>query len=121
MNFWGAVLKNADFTRARFMYTILASVNLSEIKGLYSALHEGPSTISIDTLARSGGTIPDDFLRACGLSDEFIEQNRNWIGSKMESYSCFISYSHVDNSFATRLYAQLQASGIRCWLDKKKI
>jgi len=97
----------------------LASLDLSEAKGLNSVRHDGPSTLDIDTLARSGGTISDAFLRACGLPDEFIEQNRSWIGSKEKSYSCFISYSHADKSFASRLYAQLQARGIRCWLDKK--
>ncbi len=30
-------------------------------------------------------------------------------------YSCFISYSSKDQAFAERLYADLQANGVRCW------
>jgi TIR domain len=39
----------------------------------------------------------------------------------IEFYSCFISYSHSDKSFARRLHDQLQARGIRCWLDEKQM
>jgi hypothetical protein len=31
--------------------------------------------------------------------------------------SVFISYSHSDEEFARRLYADLKAAGLRCWLD----
>lgn len=30
-------------------------------------------------------------------------------------HSCFISYAHQDESFASRLYTDLQAQGVRCW------
>src|SRR5438045_1468739 len=33
----------------------------------------------------------------------------------IEFYSCFISYSSLDENFAERLYSDLQDSGIRCW------
>jgi tetratricopeptide (TPR) repeat protein len=33
----------------------------------------------------------------------------------IEFYSCFISYSAVDQPFAERLYSDLQAHGVRCW------
>jgi hypothetical protein len=33
----------------------------------------------------------------------------------MEFYSCFLSYSSDDQDFAERLYADLQAQGVRCW------
>jgi len=33
----------------------------------------------------------------------------------IQYYSCFISYSTKDQVFANRLYADLQAKGIRCW------
>ena len=38
-----------------------------------------------------------------------------------EFLSCFISYSHMDQSFAFRLHDTLQANGIRCWLDAKHL
>ncbi|MGB8194444.1 MAG: TIR domain-containing protein, partial [Chitinophagaceae bacterium] len=36
-------------------------------------------------------------------------------------YSCFISYSYNDQPFAEKLYEDLQAVGIRCWLDTKDL
>lgn len=119
VNFWGARFKDTDLSSARLMCTILAQVDLSGIIGLDSVRHDGPSTIDIDTLIRTGGALSSSFLRACGLSDEFINKNRDLISRSEQFYSCFISYSHVDRSFACRLYEQLQARGIRCWLDKK--
>jgi hypothetical protein len=42
---------------------------------------------------------------ARGLNDSFPSA----------SHSCFISYSTHDQEFAERLYADLQAKGVRCW------
>ena len=39
----------------------------------------------------------------------------------IQFYSCFISYSHTDKSFARRLHDTLQGRGIRCWLDEKQM
>ena len=41
-----------------------------------------------------------------------------WVGGAIEFYSSFISYSHSERGFARRLHDQLQARGIRCWLDE---
>ncbi len=39
----------------------------------------------------------------------------------IQFYSCFISYSHADKSFARRLHDALQGRGIRCWLDEHQV
>ena len=49
--------------------TVFANVDLSEVKGLDSVRHAGPSTIGIDTLFRSKGKIPEAFLRGCGVPE----------------------------------------------------
>jgi hypothetical protein len=36
-------------------------------------------------------------------------------GVAFDFYSCFISCSSTDQKFADRLYADLQAKGVRCW------
>ena len=36
-------------------------------------------------------------------------------GAAIDFYSCFICYSSNDQGFADRLYADLQAKGVRCW------
>ena len=84
-------------------------------KGLETIDHRGPSTIGIDTIYKSRGKIPEVFLRGCGVPDEFIAYIGSMVGRPIEFYSCFISYSTKDQEFAERLYADLQAKGVRCW------
>src|SRR5947209_293851 len=66
-------LDGATLNAATLGYTVFADVNLSSVIGLDSVHHIGPSTIGIDTIARSQGKIPTAFLRGCGLQDWVIE------------------------------------------------
>jgi hypothetical protein len=116
-----ARLSGADLGDASIGFTVFARMDLSEVKGLDSARHMLPSTIGIDTLYRSNGQIPEVFLRGCGVPEGLITYARSLVGKAMEFYSCFISYSHEDRSFARRLHDQLQARGIRCWLDEHQM
>jgi uncharacterized protein YjbI with pentapeptide repeats len=110
-------VRGANFEGASFGWTILGYVNLNEARGLDKAKHDGPSTIGIDTIQRSGGEIPEVFLRGAGVSEEFITYARSLIeaGNVIQFYSCFISYSSKDQDFAERLHADLQRKGVRCW------
>jgi TIR domain len=85
------------------------------VKGLDKVRHDGPSIIGIDTIYRSGGHIPEAFLRDAGVPENFITYMRSLVASPIEFYSCFISYSSKDHDFAERLHADLQTSGVRCW------
>ncbi|HYP19646.1 MAG TPA: toll/interleukin-1 receptor domain-containing protein, partial [Chloroflexia bacterium] len=86
-----------------------------------TAEHAAPSSISVDTLYRSHGAIPEVFLRGVGLPDIFIQYLPSLIEQPIQYYSCFISYSHRDKEFARRLHDALQGRGIRCWLDEHQI
>lgn len=114
-NFHNTELTRADLSGARFHSTLIVDTNLSETKGLEYAKHFGPSSIGIDTLYRSGGKIPEIFLRGAGVPDVFIKYASSLTGGPFEFYSCFISYSSVDEEFATRLHNDFQGKGIRCW------
>ena len=122
-NLSGASLSGADLGEAVCRATIFADVDFSEVNGLDKIKHEGPSTIGIDTLFRSRGRIPEAFLRGCGVPEVLIAYLPSLIGamSPIQFYSCFISYSSQDRDFADRLYADLQAKGIRCWLDHEHL
>ena len=52
-----------------------------------------------------------------------IEAIPSLVGSlkPIDFYSCFISYSNKNQDFAERLYADLQAKGVHCWLDKEDL
>jgi TIR domain/Pentapeptide repeats (8 copies) len=120
-----ANLREADLTSANMQGTNLSAaaaggthftnVDLSTTEGLDALMHEGPSTVGIDTLYKSHGKIPEVFRRGCGVPDEFIAYIGSMVGRPIEFYSCFISYSSKDQEFADRLYADLQAKGVRCW------
>src|SRR5882672_1247740 len=66
-----AKLHGADMTDAVLGFTTFGDVDLSEVRGLEGARHEGPSTIGIDTIYRSHGKIPELFLRGAGVPDDF--------------------------------------------------
>jgi len=114
-NFSNAVLGNADFNGARIWCTVFADVDLSGVRHLELVDHRGPSTVGTDTIYRSQGKIPESFLRGCGVPETLITYMSSLVGVALDFYSCFISYSTKDQDFADRLYADLQAKGVRCW------
>jgi hypothetical protein len=67
-----AKLDNADLCEAQVRFTVFAENDLSRVKGLDKVEHFGPSEITISTLVKSGGLIPEVFLRGCGVPEEFI-------------------------------------------------
>jgi len=122
-NFNGAELGGANFKDCLMAGTILGNIDLSRCKGLGMVRHVFPSTIGIDTIHRSGGNIPDVFLRGAGVPEPFIANMKALVAAMtpIEFYSCFISYSHADKAFARRLYDGLKARGVRCWLDEHQL
>ena len=114
-NFTGAELGGADLGLAITGGTTFGDNDLSDVKGLETVRHFGPSTIGIDTIFKSKGSIPEVFLRGCGVPEDFILYMRSIASKAMEFYSCFISYSSKDDDFAKRLYADLQTRNVRCW------
>jgi hypothetical protein len=126
-NLYGALLQMASFVWARLDDTKFGNAvmggtvfgfnDFSQTIGLDSVRHNGPSAISIDSLYKSRGNIPEVFLRGCGVPDEFIIYARSLVeaGKAIQFYSCFISHSSNDQEFAERLYAGLQNKGVRCW------
>jgi uncharacterized protein YjbI with pentapeptide repeats len=110
-----AYLAETNFTNSVVRDTLFANVDLSVTTGLEAVDHRGPSTIGIDTIYLSGGNIPEVFLRGCGVPDDFITNVKSLVGRSFEYYSCFISYSSIDQDFAERIYADLQARKVRCW------
>ncbi len=108
---------NADFSNAICANTIFSDVDLSMARGLGEIHHGGPSTIGIDTIYKSGGNIPEVFLRGCGVPASMITYAKSLVVKPIDYYSCFISYSHENKSFAQRLDDTLYSRGIRVWRD----
>ena len=115
VNLSNANLNGADFTNAEMAGTALGDRDLRVVKGLEAVKHRSPSPLSINTIYLSGGDIPEVFLRGTGVPDSMIEYMRSLVGKPIDYYSCFISYSSKDETFAKRLYADLQSNNVRCW------
>jgi hypothetical protein len=122
-NFSGAKLFEADLSEACCWLTTFANVDLSEVKGLDSISHAGPSTVGTDTLIRSQAQIPESFLRGCGVPEYLIENQKAIVGSlePIQFYSCFISYSTKNQEFAERLHSKMRDKGLRVWFSPEDI
>ncbi len=108
-------LDRADLSEARMGLTTVGDVDLRQVHGLETVKHSSRSYLDIHTLYRSRNKIPEIFLKGMGIPDAFII----YMGSLSDQISpyhpCFISYSSLDEPFAERLYADLQAAGVYCW------
>ncbi len=112
-----ANLNGAKLDNAVIGYTTFGNNDLSIVKGLDTANHRGPSTIGINTIYLSKGNIPESFLRGAGVPESFI-QNMHYFLEDLKAiqfYSCFIAHSSKDKMFCKRLFADLQAKGVRVW------
>lgn len=120
-NLTGAYLVGANLDGAHLNDTLFGDAHLNDAVGLDDCSHHGPSVIDYRTLVRSW-PLPEVFLRGCGLPDTLISYLPSLLSDgAIQFYSCFISYSHADKSFARRLHDTLQGRGIRCWLDEKQL
>lgn len=116
-----ANLRYANFSESSINSASFVDNDLSDTKGLDMVMHQGPSIISIGTIYLSKGIIPEIFLRGAGVPDNFITYMHSLTEQAIQFYSCFISYSHADKSFARRLHDALQGRGVRCWLDEHQM
>lgn len=71
-------LEDAVLTGAIVGATVFADLDLRKVVGLETLQHASPSTIGVDTLARSLGRIPESFLRGCGLAPWEIAAARQY-------------------------------------------
>ena len=134
-------LKDTVFKNSLMHDTILSNNDLSIAEDLDSVIHYGPSSIGIDTVARSKGNIPEPFLRGCGLTEweivqarlyqedlsnnEIIDIHNSIFAVKSPGdhpyNSCVIRHSKEDEDFAKSLHENLQNAGVRCWTNPEGI
>ena len=114
-NLSDARLDQTDLGDAVIGQTTFGNNDLSATGGLRTVRHLGPSTIGIDTLFKSEGKIPEEFLREAGVPDDFITFIPSFIGQAIQFHSCFISYSHQDEEFSQRLHSRMRGDNLRVW------
>ena len=120
-NFFNADLENANFSDCILLNTLFNNVDLSRTIGLESVKHNGPSTIGMDTIYKSGGKISPDFLFGCGLPPQFIYEILPLIKAAKHFQNCFLSYSTRDEEFAQLLFSRLREAGVAVWYSPVSI
>jgi uncharacterized protein YjbI with pentapeptide repeats len=115
--FEGSNLFMTNLKEAILGGTVFANVDLGTCIGLDDIVHDGPSSLSVDTLFRSAGGLSRDFLTKIGFPDIMVEFVPSLIqaGGILPFHSCFISYSHRDESFARTLWARMKTEQIAVW------
>ena len=121
-NLGSAWFKETVLAEAKLGHTIFADSDLSTVRGLETVDHIAPSTVGIEVLYKSGGNIPEDFLRDAGATEEVIELARSIrCGPPIQWHSCFISHSTKDEGFARRLHSRMQQANIRVFYAPKDL
>jgi hypothetical protein len=95
--------------------TIFAGVDFSLIIGLETTRHAASIELSISTIFKSGGNIPQVFLRDWGVPETMITFAKSLVGKPIQHCFAFISYSSQDEHFARRMHNDLQMNGVRVW------
>jgi uncharacterized protein YjbI with pentapeptide repeats len=117
----GAIVDHVDFAGATLNHTMISNVDLSQANNLEDVIHQGPSHLSTDTLFKSQGKIPEAFLRGCDVPEILITYLSSMMGTPIEMYSCFISYSHANKTFVQSLENGLKSNKVHYWLDEKAL
>ena len=127
----GAILDGADFYEARFNnaptvgtkfsgcllgYTVFQNCDLSQADELTLARHDAPSTVGVDTLIRSAGKIPPEFLLGSGVPTEMVSVLGSIADEPTDLGEFYISCAEADVAFAEGLRDSLRSQGVRSWV-----
>lgn len=120
-DFYEAILNTVNLSGAQFAgsilgYTVFQNCDLSSAQGLDQIRHDAPSSLGMDSMLRSAGKLPDDFILGVGLPQSLLEFQKSLAQAPALSGDYFISCADADVPFARQLQTNLRASGIRCWL-----
>ncbi len=124
-NLTGADLRGARITKADFESSILhravaggslfANCDLRSVIGLESMLHGAPSSITLDTLARSGGRIPRLFLQGAGVAEPLITAQDILTKQPRTFPTLLLIGSLSDSELSERLCRNLSQAHIPAW------
>ena len=124
-NLTGADLRGAKIIKSDFESSILhraiaggtlfANCDLRTVIGLDSMLHGAPSSIALDTLARSGGRLPRLFLQGAGVAEPLIAAQDVLTGERRTYPTVLLIGSMGDSELAERLCQELSQAHIPAW------
>ena len=95
--------------------TLFADCDLSAVLCLETLHHEGPSIVGADTLARSGGSLPEVFMRSAGVPPDFINGRASLLQQETPHRRVLLIGSAVDANLVDWLEYELRQRGLQCW------
>ena len=113
--FTGTGLESSILMNARMGLTKFLNCDLSQVIGLDWARHYGPSTIALDTIARSSGMIPAAFLENAGVAAPLLAVQDAMRGVTRAYPTVLIVASEQDRHLASQLVSGLRAAQIPSW------
>ena len=108
-------LESTVLMRARAGGTLFANCDLRSAIGLDTVLHVAPSTIALDTLARSGGRIPRAFLQGAGVAEPLMAAQDVMTGERRAFPTVLLIGSLEDAELADILRQALASRDIPSW------
>ena len=124
-NLTGADLRGARVIKSSMDSTILhraiaggtmfSNCDLRAVIGLDTMLHGAPSSVSLDTLARSGGRIPRLFLQGAGVAEPLIAAQDVLAAERRTYPTVLLIGSMADSVLAEKLCEGLSQAHIPAW------
>ncbi len=118
---WACNLSGANLAAVALGYTVFQDCDLRGAVGMEQARHDAPSTIGMDTLYRSAGQIPPDFLSGAGIPASAASLQQSVAAEEHILTECYIACRDDDEEFARQLSAGLNAQGVRCWVFSERV
>ena len=118
---WGCNLSGTNFEGAALGYTVLQDCDLRGTAGLAQVRHDAPSSIGLDTIYRSGGRIPAEFLAGAGVPGSVAALQEAIAAAPPALTECYISCHDDDEEFARKLSDGLAAQGVKAWVFSQHV
>lgn len=109
------MLHRTLMNKAVLELTLFGDCDLGQALQLESVTHLGPSIIGLDSLARSQGLIPEEFLRQAGVAESVIDMQGHLRQSHNNYSRVLLVSSFQDEEFVQRLEDDLRLAGFSCW------
>jgi uncharacterized protein YjbI with pentapeptide repeats len=122
--FSGARLQKTYFAEAELEWTMFDAVDLSGATGLEFVKHHAPSAVTLATVYRSGGRVPEAFLLGTqqdAPEDVLVKLRDTFRTLPFEYWSCFVSYASEDSEFVDYLTRRLKRAGVSFWRDRASL
>ena len=111
-----ASLDSAILHQATAGGTLFANCDLRMTIGLETMNHTAPSTIALDTLANSGGRIPQQFLLGAGVAEPLIAAQEVMKSERRTFPTTLLVGAMADSELAERLRRTLLSARIPAWI-----